>query len=393
MSGNTDRSQTIADYLKAIPAENTATRVSFFLAGFLMALWAAMVPFVKTQLQLDEAHLGMLLLMLGLGALVVMPFCGGIIAKRGVKFLLKPAYYIVPVLLCAVVFSERALLSAVFLFVFGMVFGAIDVSMNVHAVDVDAKSPKRLIAGFHALYSFGSVIGALAMTLLLNIGVFYFWALVSLLLFCLVVWFLTAEHLLTNAGKDASGSGKVFVIPSGFVLYLGLISFLLFMVEGAVLDWGAVFLVEIKAGAVENAGLAFAAFSTAMTMMRLIGDKAIAKFGPRQCVRFGTLLAALSLAACVYAPGVGSSVTCFLLLGIGLANIIPICFASTAHQTIMPMSLALSAVTTLGYAGLLTGPALIGFVARWTSLGTAFLMLAVFLLAVSAAAGIFRTKS
>lgn len=79
-------------------------------------------------------------------------------------------------------------------------------------------------------------------------------------------------------------------------------------------------------------------------------------------------------------------------LGLGLANVIPIAFASTADQNEMPMSLALAAVTTLGYAGLLTGPALIGFIAKVTSLSTALLMLAAFLVIVSFSSNIFRQK-
>ena len=148
-----EQSKTIREYLLSIPAENTATRAAFFLAGFIMAVWAAMVPFVKMELQLDEAHLGMVLLCVGLGALVVMPFCGAIVAKKGAKFLLQNAFFVVPTILFAVNFSNHVFLTAALLFLFGMVFGAIDVSMNVHAVEVDHRSEKRLIAGFHALYS------------------------------------------------------------------------------------------------------------------------------------------------------------------------------------------------------------------------------------------------
>ena len=164
------------------------------------------------------------------------------------------------------------------------------------------------------------------------------------------------------------------------------------MIEGAVLDWGGVFLVEEKSAAIENAGLAFAAFSTAMTLMRLAGDKLIAWAGPRSCVRYGCLLGALMLAACVFFSNLWLIVALFFVLGIGLANVIPIAFASTADQNAMPMSLALAAVTTLGYAGLLTGPALIGFVAKVTSLSAALLMLAAFLVIVSFSSNIFRKK-
>ena len=385
------QSKTIREFLSSIPAENTATRAAFGLAGFLMAVWASMVPFVKINLNLDEAHLGGLLLCVGLGALVVMPLCGGIVAKRGAKFILSKALFVIPFILFAINFSTNAFLTAVLLFVFGMLYGSIDVSMNVHAVEVDRRSEKRLIAGFHALYSLGSVIGALGMAALLNASIDLVYAVAGLLVFCLLLWAMTSSSLLSDAGK-AEGPTQSFAIPKGFVLWLGLICLLLFMIEGAVLDWGGVFLVEVKSAAIENAGLAFAAFSTAMTLMRLLGDKLIACAGPRKCVRYGSLLGALMLGGCVVFPQPWLVIVMFFVLGIGLANIVPIAFASTADQDQMPMSLALAAVTTLGYTGQLAGPALIGFVAKITGLSVAFAMLAVFLVMVAFSSNIFRER-
>ena len=101
------QSKTIREYIASIPPENTATRSAFGLAGFLMAVWASMVPFVKISLDLDEAHLGGLLLCVGLGALVVMPFCGGLVAKRGAKFLLRRALFLIPFILFIINFSTN----------------------------------------------------------------------------------------------------------------------------------------------------------------------------------------------------------------------------------------------------------------------------------------------
>lgn len=350
-----------------------------------------MVPFVKISLDLDEAHLGGLLLCVGLGALVVMPFCGGLVAKRGAKFLLRRALFLIPFILFIINFSTNVFLTAILLFFFGMVFGSIDVAMNVHAVEVDRRSEKRLIAGFHALYSLGSVLGALGMAALLNAGIQLVYAVGGLLLLCLLLWLMTSSSLLPDAGK-AGDCSKSFVIPKGFVLCLGLICLLLFMIEGAVLDWGGVFLVEEKNTAIENAGLAFAAFSTAMTLMRLLGDKLIVYAGPRKCMRYGSFLGALMLIGCVVFPQYWIVIGMFFILGIGLANVVPIAFASTADQKEMPMSLALAAVTTLGYTGQLAGPALIGFVAKMTSLSVAFSILALFLVIVGFSSNIFRER-
>ena len=164
------------------------------------------------------------------------------------------------------------------------------------------------------------------------------------------------------------------------------------MVEGAVLDWGGVFLIQEKSVAIENAGLAFASFATAMTVMRLFGDRLITLAGPRYCVLFGALLASLALIGTLVFQNVYAVIAAFFLLGLGLANLVPIAFASTANQTLMPMSMALAAVTTLGYGGQLLGPAFIGYVAKATDLTVAFALLAALMVIVALSFVIFRRK-
>ena len=187
-----------------------------------------------------------------------------------------------------------------------------------------------------------------------------------------------------------------FAIPKGIVLLLGAVCFIMFMVEGSILDWGALFLMEDKGAAIEHAGMGFAVFSVAMTLMRLLGDRVIMAIGPRKTVVFGAAGAAAAFALAVLSPGFWGSLAAFFLIGLGVANLVPIAFAATGEQKEMPMSLALSAATTMGYAGLLAGPAGIGALAKATSLSFAFLCEAALLVAVAAVAlftRVFRSKA
>ena len=80
------------------------------------------------------------------------------------------------------------------------------------------------------------------------------------------------------------------------------------------------------------------------------------------------------------------------LIGVGCSNIAPVLFTAAGRQQRTPSHVALPLVLTLGYTGLLTGPAAIGFVAHWTSLGVAFLCVAALLLAVTASSRLFGLK-
>jgi len=157
-----------------------------------------------------------------------------------------------------------------------------------------------------------------------------------------------------------------------------------FLTEGAALDWSAVFLARERGVELSRAGLGYAAFSLTMTVGRLAGDALVRRVGRVRIVGFGALMAAAGLGIVVLVPGWGTALLGYALVGAGCANIVPVLFTAAARQGAMPERLAIPAVTTLGYAGVLTGPAAIGFVAHATSLGTAFLVIALMLLGVAA---------
>jgi len=176
------------------------------------------------------------------------------------------------------------------------------------------------------------------------------------------------------------------VIPRGWVAFLGCLCFILFLAEGAVLDWSALLLLQSPGMSVAHAGLGYAIFSIAMTIGRLTGDKVIQRFGRYPVMLTGALAAAAGMTLAVLLPWPQAALLAFLLVGFGLANTVPMLFNAAGNQQDMPANLAISAMTTLGYAGILSGPALIGFISQWLSLSGAFLLIALLLLAVAASA-------
>ena len=176
------------------------------------------------------------------------------------------------------------------------------------------------------------------------------------------------------------------VIPRGWVAFLGCLCFILVLAEGAVLDWSALLLLQSPGMSVAHAGLGYAIFSIAMTIGRLTGDKVIQRFGRYPVMLTGALAAAAGMTLAVLLPWPQAALLAFLLVGFGLANTVPMLFNAAGNQQDMPANLAISAMTTLGYAGILSGPALIGFISQWLSLSGAFLLIALLLLAVAASA-------
>jgi MFS family permease len=199
----------------------------------------------------------------------------------------------------------------------------------------------------------------------------------------LLALFYAGAHLLPYGNER---DGPLFAMPHGIVLFLGTLCFIVFLAEGAMLDWSGVFLVSWRQLDPAYAGLGYAAFAVTMTIGRLFGDAIVARLGGVRVTLLGGLCAALGLAICVLLPAWPAALLGFALLGIGCSNLVPVFYSAIGRQTVMPQSTAVPAMTSLGYAGILVGPAAIGAVAHVSNLQVALGLLIVLLLFVAASA-------
>jgi MFS family permease len=171
-----------------------------------------------------------------------------------------------------------------------------------------------------------------------------------------------------GASGDAPAPRSMFALPSATAVMLGALGLAIFLAEGAMLDWSAVLLRSARGVEISHAGLGYAAFSMAMVGGRLLGDRITARLGPVRVVRYGSLTAAVGFALAAALPWGATSIVGFALVGIGAANIVPVLFSAAGRIRGAVPSVSLAAVTMLGYSGMLAGPAVIGVVARATSL-------------------------
>ncbi|WP_272680941.1 MFS transporter [Providencia sp. PROV129] len=367
-------------HLASAKREQISTRIIFFIAGFVTAAWAAIVPYVKVNTGANDATLGMLLLCFGGGALVAMPVTGALAAKYGCRRLMVIATIgfcmLFPVLssLSSIIFLVAGLL------LFGIFIGLTDCAMNVQAVIVEKSSDKPIMSGFHGFYSVGGIAGAGTMSLVLLLGVSATLASIFVSVIALVLLAICYNGLITYANAP---TGPLIAIPKGIVLVIGIVCFAVFLAEGAVLDWGAVFLIEHHGLKETLGGLGFAAFATTMTIGRLLGDKIVMRVGSARVVFLGALLACLGFVIAVISPYLTLAIIGFALVGAGSSNIVPVMFSAAGKQNTMPEALAVPAISTLGYLGILAGPAVIGFVAFQLTLATALLMISVLLVFIA----------
>ena len=361
------------------PATRLATRLSFLASGFGMACWAPLVPYAKARLGADDASLGLLLLCLGIGSVLAMPLSGAAIGRVGSRPVILLGglglCLTLPVLAAGTGFP----VVAAALLLFGSSLGAIDVAMNVHAVEVERDAGVPLMSGFHGLFSVGGFAGAGGMAALLGYGFAPLTAALAGVAAVLAALAFAAPRLLRTT---SSGGGAFLVVPRGIVLLLGALAFATFLTEGAVLDWSAVLLTERRGFSAAEAGLGYAVFALAMTAGRLTGDAVVARLGGRRVLLWGGLLAVAGFAVLLLAPAPPLMLSGLFLVGLGASNLVPVLFSAAGRQDAMPRELAVASITTLGYAGILVGPALVGFAAQAASLDWAFALVAALMLCV-----------
>jgi predicted MFS family arabinose efflux permease len=184
------------------------------------------------------------------------------------------------------------------------------------------------------------------------------------------------------AARPAGQRPVLFVWPSGLVAVIAILAATMFLAEGAVYDWSALLMVDRGVASRADAGVGFILFAIAMTAGRLSGDRVVRRLGARRVLQWGGALAILGLAWVLTCPFAPLAAAGFLLVGLGAANVVPVLFSAAGRQTSMPPTLAVAAVTSTAYAGVLAGPPALGFVAHAVGLPAAFWLLAGLLLLV-----------
>lgn len=353
--------------------QQIATRAIFFLAGLGMAAWAPLIPFVKARLGIDDGTLGLLLFCLAAGSMAIMPFAGYLIGKLGCRAVLLGAGALLCLDLPLLAVIDAPLLMGAALGVFGAVNGIMDVAMNSQAIVVERESGQAKMSGFHGFYSLGGIAGAGGVSLLLLAGLAPALA-IGLIAFLIAILLpIVAGDLLAHGGiGERRRSGARLALAHGKILFIALLCFFVFLTEGAMLDWSALFLHAERGVAKSQAGIGFTLYAVAVACGRLYGDRLIGAVGRYRTLLLGSLCAAAGVLLIVTVPLAWVAFGGLMLVGLGIANIVPILFNAVGNQKQVPPGQAFPAVTLVGYLGLLTGPALIGFIANCTTLTLAF---------------------
>ena len=374
---------------KSFPPIRIAVSAMFLLNGFLMGSWAPQIPQLKARLDLTESQLGLMILVFGIGSIMAMPLVGAAISRLGSK---TPALWLsifsgLPLIVVAA--SHSLWLTIPGIFIMAALLGGTDIAMNANAVGVERKLDRAIMSSCHGFWSLGGVFGAgLGGLLMVRIGDISHAAFAGI--FILIGTILAWRFVMVDRPAPDEPREKLQFPRSPWPYLIGLVAFLGMVPEGAVLDWGALYLRDELSADAALSGFAFAAFSATMAIMRFSGDIIRDRFGAVKTMRVSCMFAGLGLLIASLAASPAIAITGFAIAGLGIANLVPIAFSAAGNLPGMAPGIALSVVTFMGYSGILVAPSLIGFIAERTGFSPIFAALALFLIPVFLLAHIVR---
>jgi MFS family permease len=366
-----------------------AVSLLFLMNGFIVGCWAPKIPDFAERLELSKFQLGLMILVFGVGSLVMMPIAGAQIARHGSRFVSKVTAVLLLPCLLALTIAPNVWTAAIAIFLFGGFIGAMDVAMNANAVVVEKSMRRAIMSSCHAFWSLGGLIGSgIGGYVIANFGTFAHAEIATLLAAILLAigWpMILADPPHPEERKERA---RLPLVPLPWLL--GLMALFCMVPEGAILDWGALYLRQEMHASIALSGFGFAAFSLMMSTMRFAGDFVRDQLGGVRTLRVCTLFAIAGLLTTGFAPNAEIAIVGFALCGIGISNMVPIAFSAAGNIPGLKPGIGISVVTTCGYSGMLVAPSAIGFVAEHIGFSVVFLALPVLLVVVLAFSNLAR---
>ena len=365
-----------------------AISIFFLVDGMTFGTWAALIPSFQQKFTLSAGGLSWVLVGLVVGAMGSMSAAGRLSAAWGSHRTCRVAGLVFPSSLLALMLAPThgCLIAAAVLF--GACKGLLDISINAQGIHVENAIGRPIISSLNGFWSFGGLAAAGTLSLALHHGVSAS-TLLGVMAFALVTTtLLSAGSLLPERPAPAPAtSGTAWTLPDGRLLRLGALAFLALFSEGVMLDWSAVYAHTVAHVSLATAPVAFAAFSVCMAAGRFTGDAFTARWGTLAALRASAALMVVGTAVATGLRTWPATLAGFMVVGFGLANLVPILFRAAGRVHAHGAGPGVAAVSTLGYTGFLCGPPAVGFLAAVAGLPVSFGLVIVFGLVLAVVGG------
>lgn len=380
----------------ALRHARAANSVAFALQGFFLAVILTELPQVKDRFALTDGLIVALVAIISLLAGV-----GSVTAERlalhwSSRTALRIGLGLIAVAGVAIAASPNKILLFVALAVYGVAVGIVDAGTNMQAVFIQHGYGRFVLSSFYAAWSAGSIVGALFVSAseALHVPV---WGAVLIAAALVLAGCLGAGPRLLGSDEAEAGPAEqepTSSVPVRIFLLFGVVIALAFAIDLAVGNWSALYLKDELLSSSTLAALALAAYQGASLLGRLTGDLWVRRFGPRAVVRAAAAVGSVGLVIVVAAPGPIAAILGFLIAGIGLPIIAPLCFSEAGQLTSgRDLDALIARLNLFNYAGTLVGGAVVGGIADAANLRAGFAIPLAFAVVLIGFARIFHTRT
>ena len=363
--------------MKYLSQRRVALGALFFFMGICFASWAARIPDIQAKFQLSEGELGTLLLCLPIGSMLGLPIAGWSVHRFGSRSVILICSFTYAFTLPLIGLAPSLWTIAPVLMGFGVLGNIMNISLNTQALGLENQYGKSILASFHGIWSMAGFTGAGvgAGMIFLNFSPAAHYVVVALLSAVMIL--LSQKFVINDKPAPGEESGLVLRKPDALLLRIGLISFLGMMAEGCMFDWSGVYFKKIVEAEPQYVSLGYVCFMGAMASGRFVTDKASNRFGKVPVLQVSGLLIFLGLLLSVVFPNLFTAAIGFLMVGAGVASIVPVSYGIAGRSKLYSPSVALALVSTISFFGFLVGPPLIGFVAELFDLKVSFALIGI----------------
>lgn len=358
-----------------------AVGMFYFGMGLSFATWASRIPDIKTALHLTEGDLGSILFALPMGQLIIMPFSGKMVTKFGSHRILIFSLIMYVLCLANLGLATSALQLSLGLFLFGVFGNLANIAVNTQGVYTEVLFKKTIMSSFHGMWSFAGFTGALVGLgmLTLKLTPFHHFLVVGAIVLLMVAFnfkfLVKAKEKIKNKTSEKK---KLFVKPDSSLLWLGVIGFCSMASEGVMFDWSGVYFKDIVQAPGPLVILGYTSFMIMMASGRFLGDGLINKFGRERVMQISGVMISVGLFTAVFLPYIIPCTIAFMLVGLGVATIVPTVYSMAGKNPTVPPGEALTIVSSVSFLGFLMGPPVIGHIAEAFGLQFSFAFIGIF---------------
>lgn len=354
-------------------SQNIAVSIVFFLLGLSFTTWTSRIANIQQKLNLSDGKLGSVLIAMPVGLWVSLAVSGWFIKKYSSKSVAVWGLVLYHIILVSIGLSNTTIRLVITLFLSGLFYSAVNVSMNTQGTLAEQKANKTLLPFFHGIWGVAGFIGASVGTLFIKNGIPATTQFIIVASLGIATILLSKKYLIYK--PELEKVGKTFAIPEKSLIILGVIAFFAMICESTMYDWSVVYFQKEVDNASNNIGIGYSVFMAMMTIGRFANNFLLDRYGIRNLILINAcLIFSGTLIAIIYPNLTGSSIG-FGLAGLGISSMVPLVAGAASKTKKMAPASGIASVLTIGFIGYLIGPPLIGYISEHFNLKVAFMLL------------------